>query len=142
MTLRYIVALVVCGFGWWGVSLALLDYVTPLASLLASLGTALVVGLIQRRSIQTFTKGSWFALPLLSVLIAMAGYGVLEPIAEWLTGGHTWSSPRADLRQTYQYPLWFVFYGLTLCIWFLYPLALGTHFALRKWALPRANMAA
>ena len=134
--MRYFSWLVFCGLAWGAVSLGLLDYVTPTATMLASVATALVVGYAQRRELRQAKGSTWYVLPLLSVLIAMATYGVLEPAAEWLVGGKTWNSDRVEISAFWGYPLGFVWYGLTILIWLTYPLALATHFLLRKFALP------
>jgi hypothetical protein len=139
--MRYFCSLLLCGFAWWGVSLSLLDYVSPSASLIASCVTALVVGFALRRHIQDSSKSARFALPLLSMLIALVTYGVTEPAAEWLVGGHTWNAASVEPEAFYGYPFSFVLYGFSLFIWLLYPLALATHYALRKWALPPASAA-
>ena len=134
--MRYLGWLVLCGLGWGCLSLGLLDYVTPVASITASIVTAIAVGLIQRHELRRATGSTWYVLPLLSVLIAMACYGVTEPAMEWLVGGKTWNSGHVEIAAFWRYPLWFVWYGLTLFSWLTYPLALATHVLLRKFALP------
>jgi hypothetical protein len=135
----YPCCLIFCGLAWGTVSLGLLDYVTPGASILASVATALIVGYVQRSKLRRTQGAAWYALPLLSILIAMAAYGVLEPVAEWLLDGRTWNSDRVEVSALWEYPLGFMFYGLTLFVWLTYPLALATHFLLRKLALPDAG---
>ena len=134
--MRYWGSLVLCGLAWGGLSLGLLDYVTPTATLIASVVTALIIGYVQRNGLRRAKGSTWYALPLLSVLIAMVCYGVLEPAAEWMLGGRTWNSDQVEISAFWGYPLAFVWYGLTIFIWLTYPLALATHFLLRKFALP------
>ena len=136
--MTYLAALILSGLCWFGVA-ALLGSAVPilgemwLQHLVSALITSLLVGYTFKRPIRSWIGWRWYILPLLTLFVATALFGLLVPTSWWLT---------SIIRQTrdldgeafYFVPLYMLFYSLTFWLFLLYPLALLTQTLLRKLA--------
>ena len=101
----------------------------PLADLLCAVFTAFVVGTLFRAKIKKSQGWRFFVLwPITILATALVIYGLLIPTA-WLVVGRA-SGSGVD-ASVFDLPFIFLVSGFTLSFPILYPLTIGTNFALR-----------
>ena len=134
--MRYSLALIVSGLGWFCVA-AVLDDTVPvlcdmwLQHLVSAVITSLMVGFIFRKPVMTW-RGRWrYLLPVLTLLSATILFGILLPLS-WMVTAALEGRGNPDGEAFYLVPAFLVFYSLTAYILILYPLAWLTQNLLRK----------
>ena len=134
--MRYNLALIVSGIGWFCVA-AVLGRAVPilgemwLQHLASALVTSLVVGFLFKKPVMTWRGRRRYLLPVLTLLSATTLFGVLLPLSWKLTAALR-GSGGVDGEAFYLVPALVVFYSMTAYILILYPLALLTQNLRRK----------
>jgi len=136
--MRYQLALIVSGIGWFCVA-ALLGRAVPvfgemwLQHLVSAVVTSLVVGFVFKKPVMMWRGWRWFVLPVLTLLTATTIFGVLLPLS-WMLTAKLRGSGDVDGEAFYLVPALVVFYSMTAYLVILYPLALLTQNLLRKFS--------
>lgn len=138
--MRYNLALIVSGIGWFCVA-AVLGRAVPilgemwLQHLASAVVTALVVGFLFKKPVMTWRGWRRYILPVITLLSATTLFGVLLPLS-WKLTATLRGSGGVDGEAFYFMPALIVFYSMTAYLLILYPLALLTQNLLRKFIGP------
>jgi hypothetical protein len=134
--MKYNLALIVSGIGWFCVA-AVLGRGIPiigemwLQHLISAVITSLVIGFFFKKAVMTWRGWRRYILPLLTLLSATTLFGVLVPLS-WQVTSRLQGRGDVDGQAFYQVPVFMVFYSMTAYLLILYPLALLTQNLLRK----------
>ena len=137
MRVPYYLALAVSGVCWFGVA-GVLGSAIPIFGemwaqhLVSAIITSLAVGYIFKKLVMTWLGWRWYVLPILTVLVASALYGLLVPSSWWAADMMQRGDFRVEGEAFYFIPPVMVFYSMTVYIVILYPLALLTQTVLRN----------
>ena len=93
--------------------------------------TSFAVGYLFKKPLMTWRGWRWYVLPILTIFVATALYGLLVPLSWWVTAAIQ-GAGRIDGEAFYFIPVMMVFYSMTVYIVILYPLALLTQTVLHK----------
>jgi hypothetical protein len=136
----YFLALIACGVFWFLVA-GVLGQGVPifgqlwLQHLIVAIVTALVIGYLFKKPLERWQQWLWYVLPILTLLVASALFGLLVAVSWGLT--EMMKSKGIDGEAFYLLPGLFVLYSMTTYLVVLYPLALLTQTLLRRFCLPR-----
>ena len=134
--MRYHLALIVSGIGWFLIA-AILGGGVPIVGemwlqhLILAVITALVIGFFFKKAVMTWRGWRRYILPLLTLLSATTLFGLLVPLS-WQLTSRLQGRGDVDGQAFYQVPAFMVFYSMTAYLLILYPLALLTQNLLRK----------
>jgi len=137
MNKRYSILLLMSGAGWFVVA-GVFGYAIPVFSdlwfqnLLCAVVTAFVVGVLFRVPILSWSGWRWYLLPLLTLLIGTAVFGFLLTCS-WAEAESLRGSVGLEGEAFYKIPIGIIFYSMTACLVWLYPLALMTQHLLRRY---------
>ena len=134
--MRYNLALIVSGLGWFCVA-AVLGRAVPILGemwpqhLVCAVVTSLMIGFCFKKPVVTWRGWRRYILPLLTLLSATTLFGALLPLS-WRVTDALRGREGVDGEAYYLVPALIVFYSMTVYIWILYPVAFITQNLLRK----------
>jgi hypothetical protein len=132
----YIIALVVSGICWFCFA-AVLGSAVPILGvmwvqhLISAVITSLAVGYIFKKPLMIWCGWRWYVLPILTLLVATALYGLLLSLSGLVTATIQ-GKGSVVVEAFYLTPALMVLYSMTVYIVVLYPLALLTQTVLHK----------
>jgi hypothetical protein len=136
--MRYNLALIVSGIGWFLIA-AILGGGVPILGemwiqhLISAVVTSLVIGFFFRKAVMTWRGWRRYILPLLTLLSATTLFGFLVPVS-WQITSMLQGRGNVDGQAFSQFPFLLIFYSMTVYLLILYPLALLTKNLLRKFS--------
>src|SRR4051812_39378872 len=123
--MRYNLALIVSGIGWFCVAAVIGDSVPIIGEmwlqhLISAVITSFVIGFLFRKAVMTWRGWRRYILPLLTLLSATTLFGFLLPLS-WQVTSMLQGRGNVDGQAFSQFPAFLVFYSMRVYILILYP---------------------